>query len=80
MLVVRTPAALDHCRSFLFFFTVSLSDLALARIDSLAAESTRDLTRRVLDYLSFLPAGITSLTKIIGLKCLVSVSFWILFV
>ena len=80
VLVVRTPAAVDHCRSFLVFLTGSLSALALARIDLLAPESTRALTRRVLDCLSFLPAGMTSLTKIIGLKCIVSVSFWIWFV
>ena len=67
--VVRTPAVVDHCRSFLFFFTFSLSALALARIDSLAPESNRALTSRVLECLSFLPAGMTSLTKIIGLKC-----------
>ena len=65
VLVVRTPAAVDHCRYFLVFLTVSLSDLALARIYSLAPESTRDLTRRVFDCLPFLPAGMTSLTKII---------------
>ena len=70
VLVVKIPAAVDHCCSFLVFLTGRLSALALARIDSLAPESTRDLTRRVLDCLPFLPAGITSLTKIIGLKCL----------
>ena len=63
MLVVRIPAAVDHCRSFLVFLTVSLSAEALARIDSLAPESTMALTSRVLDCLSFLPAGMTSLTK-----------------
>ena len=73
--VVRTPVAVDHCRSFLVFFTDSLSALALARIDSLAPESTRALTSRVLDCLSFLPAGMTSLTRIIGLKFTCSVSF-----
>ena len=70
VLVVSTPAAVDHCHYFLIFLTFSLSALALARIDSLAPESTRDLTRQVLDCLPFLTAGITSLTKIIGLKCL----------
>ena len=70
MLVVSTPAAIDHYRSFLVFLTGSLSASALARIDSLAPESTRALTRRVLDCLPFLPAGMTSLTKTIGLKCL----------
>ena len=70
VLVMRTPAAVDHCHSFLVFLTGSLSVLALARIDSLAPESTRALTRQVLECLPFLPAGMTSLTKIIGLKCL----------
>ena len=70
MLVVRTPAAVDHCRSFLVFLTGSLSVLALARIDSLAPDSARVLTSRVLDCLSLLPAGMTSLKKIIGLECL----------
>ena len=70
LLVVRAPAAVDRCRSFLIFLTGSLSALVLARIDSLAPELTRDLTRRVLDCLPFLPAGMTSLIKIIGLKCL----------
>ena len=56
VLVVRIPAAVDHCRSFLLFLTGSLSALALARIDSLSPESTRALTRRVLDCLPFLPA------------------------
>ena len=69
VLVVKTPAAVDHCRSCLIFLTGSLSVLALARIDSLSHESTRALTSRVLDCLSFLPAGMTSLTNIIGLKC-----------
>ena len=69
MLVVRTPAAVDHCRSCLVFLAGSLSALALARIDPLAPESTRDLTSRVLDCLYFLPDGLTSLTKVIGLKC-----------
>ena len=41
----------------------------LVRIDSLAPGSTRDLTSLVLDCLSFLPSGMSSLTKIIGLKC-----------
>ena len=70
VLVVSTPAVVDHCRSFLLSLTGSLSALALVIIDSLATELTRSLTRRVLDCLPFLPAGITSLTKIIGLKCL----------
>ena len=69
VLMVRTPAAVDHCRYCLVFLTSSLSALALSRIDSLAPESTRALTNQVLDCLSFLPAGMTSLTKIIGLKC-----------
>ena len=69
MLVVRTQAAVDHCCYFLVFLNGGLSALALAIIDSLAPESTRDLTSRVLDCLSFLPAGMNSLTKIIGLKC-----------
>ena len=69
MLVVRTPAAVDHCRSFLVFLNGSLSDFYLLSIDSLAPESTRALTSLVLDCLSLLPAGMTSLTKIIGLKC-----------
>ena len=69
VLVVRTPAAVDHCCYFLVFFTCSLSDLALARIDSLAPESTRYLTSLVLDCLPFLPTVMTSFTKIIGLKC-----------
>ena len=68
--VVRTPEAVDHCRSLLVFLTGSLSALALARIDSLPPELTRALTRQVLDCLPFLPAGMTSLTKVIGLKCL----------
>ena len=70
VLVVRIPAAVDHCRSFLVFLTGILYDLALSRIDSLAPESTRALTSQVLDCLPLLPAGMTSLTKIIGLKCL----------
>ena len=70
VLVVRISAAVDHCRSFLVFLTGGLSALALVRIDSLTPESTRDLTIRVLNCLPFLPSGMTSLTKIIGLKCL----------
>ena len=70
MLVVRTPSDVDHCSSYLVFLTGSLYDLALTRIDSLAPESTRDLTSRVLECMSFLPAGMTSLTKRIGLKCM----------
>ena len=69
VLVVRIPAAVDHCRSYLVFLTGSFPALALARIYSLAPESTRALTSRVLDCISFLPAGTTSLKKIIGLKC-----------
>ena len=65
MLVVRTPAVVDHCRSFLVFLTGSLSALDLARIDSLAPESTRALPRKLWDYLPFLPAGMNNLTKII---------------
>ena len=68
VLVVRTPAAVDHCRSCLVFLTVSLSDLALVRIDSLAPDSAGALTSRVLDCLYFLPAAMNSLTKIIGMK------------
>ena len=70
MLVVKTPADVDYFSSLLVFLTGSLSALALARIYSLALESTRALTRRVLDCMPFLPAGMTSLTKIIRLKCL----------
>ena len=67
--VVRTPAAVDHCNSCLVFLTGSSSDFALVSIDSLAPESTRAFNSQVLDCLYFLPAGITSLTNIIGLKC-----------
>ena len=70
VLVVRTPEAVDYCCSFLVFLTGNFSALALVRIDSLAPELTRALISRVLDCLSFFPAGMTSLTKIIGLKCL----------
>ena len=70
LLVARTPAAVEHCHYFLVFLTGSLSALDLARIDSLDPDSTKDFTRRVLDCLSFLPAVMTSLTKIIGLKCM----------
>ena len=70
MLVLRTPAAVDHCFYCLVFLTSSLYDFALARIDSLNPYSTRDLTSRVLDCLSFFPSGIASLIKIIGLKCI----------
>ena len=69
VLVVRTPAAVEHCRSCLVFLNGSLPDLALVRIYSLAPEYTRALTSRVLECLYFLPAGMTSLTNIIGLKC-----------
>ena len=68
MLVVRTPAAVDRCRSCLVFLTGSLSDFALVMIDSLAPESTRALNSRVLDCLYLLPAGMNSLTNITGLK------------
>ena len=67
-LVVRTPAAVDHYRSCLVFLTGSLSAFAFVIIYSLAPESTMDLTSQVLDCLYFFPAGMTSLTKIIGLK------------
>ena len=70
VLVVRAPAAVDQCRSCLVFLTGSLSDFALARIVPLAPESTRAWTSRVLECLSFLTAGMISLTKIIGLKCM----------
>ena len=70
VLEARTPAAVDHCCSCLVFLNVSLSAFTLVRIDSLDPESTRALTSRVLDCLSFLPSWITSLTKIIGLKCM----------
>ena len=53
VLVARTPVAVDHCRYFLVFLTGSLSALALARMDSLSPESTRALTRQVLDCLPF---------------------------
>ena len=62
--------AVDHYRSCLVFLTGSLYDFDLVRIDSLAPESTRDLTSRVLDCLSFLPDVMTSLTKIIVLQCM----------
>ena len=62
--------AVDHYRSCLVLLTGSLYDFDLVRIDSLAPESTRDLTSRVLDCLSFLPAVMTSLTKIIVLQCM----------
>ena len=68
VLVVRTTADFNHCRSWLVFLNVTLSDFDLVRIDSLDHESTRALTSLSLDCLSFLPAGMTSLTKIIGLK------------
>ena len=70
VLVVRTPAAVDHCCSCLVFLTGSLSDFDLVRVYSLYPDPTRDLTSRVLDCLPFLPAGMASLTKIIGLKCM----------
>ena len=69
VLVVRTPADVEHCRSCLVFLTGSFSDLPLLRIDSLAPESTMALISRLLDCLSFLPAGMTSFTNIIGLEC-----------
>ena len=70
VLVARTPAPVDHCPSCLVFFTGSLSDFALFRIDSLAPELARALTSWVLNFMSFLPSGMTSLTNIIGLKCM----------
>ena len=70
MLVARKPAAVDHCSSCLVFLTGSLSAFDLVRIYSLYPESTRALTNRVLDCLSFLTSGMTSLTKIIGLYCM----------
>ena len=69
VLVVRTSATVDHCCSWLVFFNGSLPALSLVRIEPLAPESTRALTSRVLDCLYFFTAGMTSLTKIIGLKC-----------
>ena len=71
--------AVDHCRSFLVFLTGSVSALYLARTDSLAPESTRDLTSRVLDCLSLLPSGMTRLINIIGLKCICFRFVFILF-
>ena len=68
VLVVRTPAAVDYCRSCLVFFIGSFSVFDLVRIDSLAPKLTRAFTSRVLDCLHFLPAVMTSLTKIIVLK------------
>ena len=70
MLLVRKPAAVYHCRSCLVFLNGSFSALSLLRIDSLLTDSTRALTSRVLDYISFLPDGMTSLTEILGLKCI----------
>ena len=67
-MVVRKPAAVDHCHSYVVVLTGSLSALALARIDSLAPELTRALTSRVLYCLSYLSAGMTSFTNIIGVK------------
>ena len=69
VLVVRTPAAVDHCCSCLFFLTGSLYALALARIHLLDPESTRALTSQVLDCLYFFSAVMASLTNIIVLKC-----------
>ena len=69
VLVVRPPAAVDHCCSCLVFLIGILSAFALVMIDSIAPELPRALTSRVLDCLYFLPTGMTSLTKIIGLKC-----------
>ena len=69
VLVVRTPAPVDHCCSCLVFLTGSVSAIGLVRIYSLSTESTRDLTSQVLECLSFLPSGMTSLTKITGQKC-----------
>ena len=70
LLVVKTPAAVDPCRSCLVFLNGSLSAFDLMRIDSLSTESTRSLTCKVLDCMYFLPSGMTSFTKIIGLKCM----------
>ena len=69
LLLVRTPEAVDRCHSWLVFLPESFSGFALVRIDSLAPELTGDLNSRVLDCLFFLTAEMTSLTKIIGLKC-----------
>ena len=69
VLVVRTLADVEQCHSCLVFLTGSLSSLYLTMIYSLAPESTRALTSRVLDCLSFFPSGMTCLTKRIGLKC-----------
>ena len=68
VLVVRTTAALYHCRYCLILLTVSFYGFALVVIDSLSPYYTRAFTSWVLDFLSFFPAGITSLTKTIGLK------------
>ena len=68
VLVMRKPAAIDHCRSCLVFLIGSFSDFYLVRVESLDPEWTRDLTSRVLDCMYLLPAGINSLTRIIGLK------------
>ena len=70
VLLVKTPVSVDHCHYCLVFLTVRLSAFALVIIDSLAPELTRALTSQVLDCLSSLPAGMTSLTNIIGLKCM----------
>ena len=56
--VARTPAAVDHCRYCLVFLTGSLSALALARIDSLAPESPRDLTTEMYMSQFFLRFGL----------------------
>ena len=68
MSVVRTPATVDHCRSFLAFLTGSVSAFVFVIIDSLAPDTTRELTSQVLDCNYFLPAVMNSLTNIIGLK------------
>ena len=65
---MRTPGAVEHCPSCSVLLNGSLAGVFLVRIYSLAPDSTRALTSRILDCLSFLLSGMTSLTKIIGLK------------
>ena len=48
VLVVRTSAAVYHCRSCLVFLTSSFYGFASVMIDSLAPELTRALTSQVL--------------------------------
>ena len=81
LLVGRITEDVDHCSSCLVFLTGSLSAFALEMIDSLTPESTRALTRRVLDCLPLLPAGMTSLKKIIVLKwtCLSLLLIWFVY-